>query len=242
MTGLESVKAHARELYSQLKSPWPASNRWSTHTRDSIASLLAHHAFALRDGKDRVLNVGSHGNRYGLPPENHFHTDLVEEPLAGLNLACVADAEQLPFSAGSFDLVVCVGSVINYCAAARAIKEFGRVLRPGGRLMLEFETSDSFEFLFTSDFSRDVTLVNTFYNGEIERIYVYGRRYVQAMLLANDFQKCVMTPFHLISPLAYRLIRDEQLASTLGKLDGIGRRVPGFRSLSANVFATAQKA
>lgn len=47
----------------------------------------------------------------------------------------VAPAENLPFSAGSFDLVTCT-MAFHVMQAARFIKEAGRVLKPDGRLLI----------------------------------------------------------------------------------------------------------
>jgi ubiquinone/menaquinone biosynthesis C-methylase UbiE len=46
------------------------------------------------------------------------------------------DAEELPFTAGSFDTVVCALSLCSIPHPARAIDEMKRVLGPGGRLLL----------------------------------------------------------------------------------------------------------
>lgn len=45
-------------------------------------------------------------------------------------------AETLPFASGEFDLVIC-RLVLPYTFNARALKEFSRVLRPGGALLLK---------------------------------------------------------------------------------------------------------
>ena len=48
----------------------------------------------------------------------------------------LGDAEALPLRAGTFDAVVNLISVHHYPDPARAVGEFRRVLRPGGRLVL----------------------------------------------------------------------------------------------------------
>jgi ubiquinone/menaquinone biosynthesis C-methylase UbiE len=48
-----------------------------------------------------------------------------------------ARAEQLPFAAGSFDLVTCVNALHHIARPARALDEMARVLAPGGRIVLE---------------------------------------------------------------------------------------------------------
>lgn len=49
---------------------------------------------------------------------------------------CEADAQALPFADGSFDTVVCTLSLCNIPDDVAAVAEMGRVLRPGGRLLL----------------------------------------------------------------------------------------------------------
>jgi SAM-dependent methyltransferase len=48
--------------------------------------------------------------------------------------------EALPYADTGFDAVVCCGSTLSFVAdPAAAVREFGRVLRPRGRLLLEVE-------------------------------------------------------------------------------------------------------
>ena len=51
-----------------------------------------------------------------------------------------ARLEALPYADGSFEAVACCGSTLSFVAdPAAALGELGRVLRPGGRLLLEVE-------------------------------------------------------------------------------------------------------
>ena len=64
---------------------------------------------------------------------------LLDEGLALPTAAC--DAEHLPFADGSFDLVSVAFGLRNMTHKEAALAEMGRVLRPGGRLLvLEFST------------------------------------------------------------------------------------------------------
>ena len=67
-------------------------------------------------------------------------SDVSEPMLAHVHAparAVVARAEQLPFPDGSFDLVACIRSLHHVDSPTRALDEMARVLRPGGRIVIE---------------------------------------------------------------------------------------------------------
>jgi ubiquinone/menaquinone biosynthesis C-methylase UbiE len=67
--------------------------------------------------------------------------------------------EALPYSDGSFDVVACCGSTLSFVAdPAAALRELGRVLRGGGRLLLDVEHKWSAElaWMAASAAARDV--------------------------------------------------------------------------------------
>lgn len=55
---------------------------------------------------------------------------------AGRTFAVQGDSEHLPFADAAFDVVTCCNSFHHYPRQANVIREFRRVLRPGGRLFL----------------------------------------------------------------------------------------------------------
>jgi len=58
----------------------------------------------------------------------------------------LATVETLPYPDGRFDAVVCCGSTLSFVDdPARALAELGRVLRPGGRLLLDCEHRPSLD-------------------------------------------------------------------------------------------------
>ncbi|WP_274560802.1 class I SAM-dependent methyltransferase [Streptomyces spiramyceticus] len=53
------------------------------------------------------------------------------------------DAEQLPYPAAAFDVIVCECALCTFPDKAKAAAEFARVLRPGGRLGITDVTADA---------------------------------------------------------------------------------------------------
>jgi MPBQ/MSBQ methyltransferase len=69
--------------------------------------------------------------------------------LPGAALA-LASVETLPYPDASFDAIVCCGSTLSFVdEPARALAELGRVLRPGGRLLLDCEHRPSLDLAWT---------------------------------------------------------------------------------------------
>jgi SAM-dependent methyltransferase len=62
----------------------------------------------------------------------------------------LASVEALPYPDARFDAVVCCGSTLSFVDdPARALAELGRVLRPGGRLLLDCEHRPSLDLAWT---------------------------------------------------------------------------------------------
>jgi len=128
-----------------------ARGAWERFVRDPArarASLEALQGIKV----ERVLDVGCGAGHELLPfaSEGAFAIGLDLAPEVGhagrqlfaqqgqeANVAFIRGAaERIPFPSGAFDLVIC-RLVLPYTDNARALKEFARVLRPGGALLLK---------------------------------------------------------------------------------------------------------
>lgn len=134
---------------------------------------------------DYILNLGSAGDSLGLDSYTHIHLDIVEKNLFPSFSIC-GNIQNLPFCDNSFEFIICVGSVINYCDAPSALAEISRVLRPTGYLILEFDKSESFEFLFTGSWRKPASVVRTFYLDDEDVVWVYSEPFVEGLLEQND--------------------------------------------------------
>jgi len=84
------------------------------------------------------------------------------------------DVERLPFAAGTFDVTVCRNSCHHFADPAAAVREMARVLRRGGRVVVEDmrapEDPEKREYHETIERLRDIAHVRTLTRGEFREI------------------------------------------------------------------------
>lgn len=170
-----------------------------------------------------------------------FNLDISEGRIRPLEHQGVATVEALPLADSSVDMIICVGGVINYCDAARVITEFGRVIRQGGYLLLEFESSRSAELMSRKAFGKSAAVAEPYYAHQSETMWVYSPTYIKNLLRACDFGVVRRAPIHVLSPWAILLTRSVRLAGMLARLDPIAKTVPVLTRWASNHFLVCRK-
>src|SRR5690606_19091472 len=168
--------------------------------------------------------------------------DIADRKLLGMPYGVAGDLMNLPLAAGSVDVCVCVGSVVNYVSdLAKAIGEIARVVKGDGRLILEFESSRSPEYLLTRHFGREVSQVSTFYIYENENIWVYHEQYVRSLLEQAGFEVIAESRTHFAAPFIFRFKKDINYVARFALLDRLISRIPYLNRHSANVMYLCQR-
>ena len=118
---------------------------------------------ALLEGKRlRILDVGGGYGRMAGPLARFNRvllTDIAWEMIdrarrsANPSLECVqADGHSLPFGDATFDCVLAIDLTVHLENPSRAFAEFARVLRPGGRLVVDATNSNPLWTLFYPEY------------------------------------------------------------------------------------------
>jgi SAM-dependent methyltransferase len=142
-----------RELYEQmgrlladLKRERPGAR--AVLSREPTNELIRALARETRDALVLDLGCGptpvsaiafaASGNRAVACDIAHSVARLARDEAAGTGTVApiVADAEQLPFAEGCFDVVTCDDTIEHVLDPRRALSEIARVVRPGGHLLL----------------------------------------------------------------------------------------------------------
>jgi len=199
--------------------PSPFENRWYNNgtkkTHKKVKAWLKNKV----NEKTLILNAGSGGSNYGINDVSMVHLDIVDKLINMHENYLVASIDCIPCEDNSFDVVICVGSVLNYADITLAIKELSRVLKPSGTLILEFERSNSAEFLFTKKHHKNVVLCDEQYGSQRHKFWLYGEKFVLE-LLENYKMKCTKKyRFHVISSLVSRITKTENFPARFTFLD-----------------------
>ncbi len=236
-----TLSSIARHRYNSRPDIWLAEDPWNTYTHQRIGQVVRRLALRL-DLSDKIaLNLGSGGQDYGLEAATMVHADLAELRLPRSGFSVAGTALSLPFRSDSFDFILFVGTVLNYCDAVAAISEIARVLKPGGTVLMEFESSSAAEYLGQPEFSKAAVLVSKIFHRVEEPLWVYRPAHVASLLRAVGIEVTHDEGFHIGTGLAYLVLRSERLVMPFAGLDRLLSTSRPFRFLAANRVFLARK-
>ena len=157
-------------LFDAMADEYDVLEPWYEHLYARVHAILVAH-LAPRPfvgSRARALDAGcGHGAQTALLRALGYETHGVDIAARLLALARTrapdvalarADLTALPYGDAHFDVMSCTGSTLIFVAEPdRALRELARVLRPGGRLLLECEHKWSLDLAWTlaSALSRD---------------------------------------------------------------------------------------
>lgn len=245
MKGTETVdykeyRSYIKKFYTELDNVWPKDNRWHRYTHKTIDTFVKKHISRFTGGDDRmILNIGSGGNTYGVE-QGMYHMDIAENKISRFPRYAVGSADEIPFDDEMFDICICVGTVIDYCNATKVISEVKRVLKPGGKIILEFENSNNPEFKKFDGYGKDTAYIASEYFGESHYYWVYSFDYIYRLLKSAGFRILDSYFFHIISAYMYAGIFSEYVSSYFSVLDPLFQN-SGLKKHCANIILSAGK-
>lgn len=215
---IKKVENTAKENYKESE-PWPDDDIWHSYTYKILQKHIQDYIneFQLKNTQV-VLNAGCGKTTYKTCA-TIIHMDIIEEYINLFENYLVGSIEKIPLQDCSVDCVICVGSVINYVDIQKAMSEFSRILKPNGILILEYERSNSAEFLFTKKYAKTVFMQTYQYNNQTHYLWMYDEKFV--LQLAEFYKFCCIKKyrFHSISSLLFRFGLSEKKAAKCSKFD-----------------------
>jgi SAM-dependent methyltransferase len=230
-----------RSEYDELAEIDGAEDPWHVYTSRQIAQVLQRYTRGTGANLS-ILNAGSGSNALGIMSDRLINLDLSEISIRNVDGPVIGDVQQLPIRSRSVDRVICTGSVLNYCDAARAIAEISRVLKPQGSAIIEFERAQTLEYIGTPTFRREADLVDTFYRGRRQTLWVYSEAYVRSLVRSAGLVVADYYRFHIISPLVLRCTGSVEIATRFTALDQMCARLNVLSKFACNVILVCVKA
>jgi MPBQ/MSBQ methyltransferase len=148
------------QLFDAMAPTYDELEPWYEHLYAVLHRILREAIGRAPAGGGAALDAGcGTGFQSALLAELGWHTHGVDVSAGLLAVArrrrpgaalAMASVETLPYRDAQFDAVVCCGSTLSFVDdPAGALAEVGRVLRPGGRLLLDCEHRPSLDLAWT---------------------------------------------------------------------------------------------
>jgi|SRR5579862_1376607 len=233
------VKSRAKSTYEATSDIWPEDDKWSSHTKEILDGVVGQ---LIPDGDSAILNAGCGGNDYGLGHKASIciNLDISLRQCRDMRLPVIADIEAIPFSDNMFDAVLCVGAVINYCEPFTAIPELFRVTKPGGCVVLDFETTQSAELLLTGDWGKRVSVIERKYAERDDKTLLFSVDHIKRIVEQNGVVTEIKR-YHTATAAWLRVARRSEIPAIVLSLDRFVSRIPILNALASNSIFFCQK-
>jgi SAM-dependent methyltransferase len=234
-----NIKSRAKKTYETIEKIWPETDAWSIHTRHNIAECVSQF---IGFSHDTILNAGCGDNDYGFSRHAFcVNLDMALRQCRNLKQAVVADIETLPFPTDHFQATVCVGAVLNYVEPYNAIPELVRVTKPGGIILLDFETTHTAEIIFSKHWGKRVSVIERSYAGRLDKTFLFSAEHIKRILSQDGIELLAAHHYHTTTAIWQRVFPDAALPLTLLRSDRWLSRIPGLRTLASNVIFACRK-
>jgi SAM-dependent methyltransferase len=238
---MEFIKTSSvRAKYNSRDSIWSEDDSWHYSIHRQLCQETKRFINSCKKNS-LILNAGSASPQDYLQLDNIIHIDIADSwlPRSGNSICC--SIERLPFNDKCFEHCICVGSVVNYCSLLESVNEISRVLKPGGTVLFDIETSSSFEFLFSARFNKCVDIYDPTYNGGRERIWIYSTRYIKDVARLCKLEILTIKSLNIMPSLLCALGLKEEQACSAVFLDKMFVKVPAVRYMGSNLVFICRK-
>jgi ubiquinone/menaquinone biosynthesis C-methylase UbiE len=243
-----SLELEAQEhALSEYSDPAFLMSRYERH----MAELALEQLFGGEPPKGRILDVGCGIGLLGrmYPDLRLVGVDasmtLLREATTGYALRVEASAEALPFQAATFDVVVALNMLHHVINPDAAVREFARVLKPGGTLIAvdprKVAPVELAKSLLRGNNKAFAPTHKAFTVGEYTKLVVQGDLFsIQEFRRVGLLSLLGMGGLDALRLSRYLPMRD-RIVEGLVKADQLAFAVPGVARAGLNLAARARR-
>jgi SAM-dependent methyltransferase len=219
-------------------TPWPDKDSWHETTYRILFKYVSNWLRKNATKNHTILCAGAGTTRYK-SDASIMYMDIVEEYIKTADKYLIGSVENILLPDQSIDIIICVGSVLNYVDAQKTISEFNRILKEKGILILEFERSTSAEFLFKSVYGQELFMQKYNYNNQQHFLWMYNEKFIIGLLRKYSIHVTSKYRFHCVSSVLYRMGFNEEKIAKWAKMDKMSQLTSYW--MAHNIVLTAQK-
>jgi hypothetical protein len=149
--------------------------------------------------------------------------------------------DRLPLQSRCVDIVVFAGGLINDYDVAVAAAEFGRVIKTGGHLLLDFESSRSAELILEKAFGQSAAPSKTYRTRPPKKSWVYSLPYLRNLFERAGLSVVRTEPMGVVTPWVRFVTRSLGVSIRGVRLDPIFRSLPMVGRWASGQFLVCQK-
>ena len=148
----------------------------------------------------------------------------------GVSKILAADAESLPFRAGSFDFVVGV-SILHHLDIGKSLREIRRVLKPGGKVILSEPNMANPQIFLQKNIGWLKKLT-----GDTPSETAFYRWKTKRDLQKNEFREANVVPFEFLHPLTPSF-----LITVIERVEYFLEKLPIVKEITGSLLIYAEK-
>jgi len=124
----------------------------------------------------------------------------------------------------------------------KAIPELSRVTKPGGLILVDFESSHSAEIMFSRHWRKPLTVIERMYVDHMDKTYLFSPALIRQMFEQARSTVVAMHGYHIATAMWERVFAQALIPRAAYSIDRLASRVPGLRGLASSVLFACRKA
>ena len=114
--------------------------------------------------------------------------------------------------------------------------------KPGGLILVDFESSYSAEIMFAPQWRKPLTVIERMYIDHMDKTYLYSPAHIRELFEQTRSTVLSTRGYHIATAMWERIFTKALIPRAAFSIDRFVSRVPGIRGLASSVLFACRKA